>query len=36
MVGNMKSPISRKNRARSWEEIRQLVVDLRREAGIDV
>eukprot|EP00903_Cladosiphon_okamuranus_P018136 g16690.t1 len=36
MVGNMKSPISRKNRARSWGEIRQLIVDLRREAGIDV
>lgn len=34
MVGNMKSPISRKNRARSWEEIRRLVVDLRQEAGI--
>lgn len=36
MVGNMKSPISRKNRARSWEEIRRLIVDLRREVGIDL
>ncbi|CAN0083149.1 unnamed protein product [Scytosiphon promiscuus] len=35
MVGNMKSPISRKNRARSWEEIRRLVVGLRREVGLD-
>ena len=34
MVGNMRSPISRKNRARSWEEIRQLVLDLRRDAAM--
>lgn len=34
MVGNMKCPISRKNRPRSWREILELIVRLRREVGI--
>ncbi|CAM9351803.1 unnamed protein product [Ectocarpus sp. 13 AM-2016] len=36
MVGNMKSPISRKNRAWNWGEIRQLILDLRREVGVEL